>query len=242
MARHIIPSREVIDEVIKMFKTACYDIAESECKLRIPKVQAKCKIKVYPEVMQKINALVMTCKKEIAWHCLMRRKENSETEFEIYDIMLFPQAITSVTVTSDETEYMNYVMDLDDNTFNNMRCHMHSHVNMGVNPSHVDEEYQNAIVENEENFYFFAIINKKGNAWYKLVDVKNNMLYETADIEFEATGTDAVSWAADQIEKYVKENPPATKLSPKYKSEIEEYMSIARDNLEMEDGWLDDLY
>lgn len=156
---------------------------------------------------KKMIELISQCSKEVAWHAVTSKISTEEgTVYQIEDILLFPQTVTGATVTSDDEAYTKWVMGLDDDTFNHMRCHMHSHVNMGVSPSGVDTTYQQQVLQNIEDYYVFMIWNKSGKFWANIFDVEDNVVYEAKDIEVEVPDiNEYTEWAAEQIELYVKE-------------------------------------
>ena len=120
---------------------------------------------------------------------------------------MFPQEVTGSTATAIEDEYVAWMQDLDDDTFNHMRFHGHSHVNMGVTPSGVDTQYQEDLVNTVKDFYIFGIFNKKRVYNLYLYSIEDNVLYETDDLDIELFDT-TLTWAEDQIAKYVKKTKP----------------------------------
>ena len=151
------------------------------------------------EAADKIWELVDACDKEIAWHGLVKKEKNTYT---IYDILVFPQEVTASTATAKEEEYVMWMNELDDETFNHMRFHGHSHVNMGVTPSGVDTEYQETLANTVQDFYIFGIFNKKRSYNLYLYDMEQNVLFETKDLKT-TLNDHTETWADEQIEKYV---------------------------------------
>lgn len=138
----------------------------------------------------KIKSLVDEFDTEVQWHGLVRRV--SESEFNIYDIIVPPHSVTGSTVTSDYKAYQDWLFNLDDETFNALKFHGHSHVNMGCSPSSIDTKYRHDVVtqlpspemcvDGTDSFYIFLIFNKKGEWTGEVYDVTNNALYETKEI------------------------------------------------------------
>lgn len=175
----------------------------------------KAKLVFEKEAYSKAMALVEECSKEIAWHCLIKKERVGKfVTYKITDVIVFPQTVTGATVVSDAAEYTKWVMELDDDVFNSMRGHMHSHVNMGTSPSGVDTQYQEEVTENLDDFYIFMIWNKKGSHWEKIVDIEDNIVYECKDIELYLPVDDYSEWAEGMIAEYVKDN----KLTAKSKT------------------------
>ena len=138
----------------------------------------------------KMTALVSRFETEVQWHGLVRRI--SENEFEVTDIIVPPHEVSGATVTSEYKPYIEWMDGLDDDTFNAVRFHGHSHVNMAVSPSSVDTKYRLDLVTqlpkptgNDDVFYIFLIINKKHEWSAEIYDLTNNALYNTDEIYME---------------------------------------------------------
>lgn len=134
-----------------------------------------------PKAYNKMLLLVNSFDTEVAWHGTVERIDNG---FLITDIVVYPQEVSGATVNTDQWEYEKWLMDLEDDVFNNLRFQGHSHVNMGTSPSGVDVSHQEKIVEKlkGEDFYIFAIWNKKNDHYVKIFDLKENVIYEKSDI------------------------------------------------------------
>lgn len=152
----------------------------------------------------KMTALVSRFETEVQWHGMVRRI--SENEFEIYDVLVPPHEVSGATVTSEYKPYIEWMDGLDDDTFNAVRFHGHSHVNMPVSPSSVDNKYRLDLVTqlpkptgDDDVFYIFLIINKKHEWSAEIYDLTNNALYGTDDIYMECCleDTDVDSFIAD---------------------------------------------
>lgn len=226
MARLLKADDKIIDKLKESIKKGLsgFDVTTNKIEYTLPKVNKKCTVFIPNTIQRKINALVDTCQKEIAWHVTVQRAQ--EDLFEVTDIIMFPQTVTGATVTSDDADYTEWIMSLDDDIFDRLKGHMHSHVNMGVRPSGVDTTYQNQVAQNEEDFYLFAIWNKKGDNWFRIVDIKNNILYEDEDITIDTDITSEDEWARAMIDRYVSEYKPTNKPNTNY----EMWKGIINDN------------
>lgn len=138
----------------------------------------------------KMTALVSRFETEVQWHGLVHRI--SDNEFEVSDIIVPPHEISGTTVTSEYKPYIEWMDGLDDDTFNAVRFHGHSHVNMSVSPSSVDSKYRLDLVTQlpkptggDDVFYIFLIINKKHEWSAEIYDLTNNALYDTNEIYME---------------------------------------------------------
>ncbi len=132
----------------------------------------------------KMQALIREFSDEIAWHGVSFRNGEKD-EYIITDILVYPQNVTGATVTTNQADYEKWLMELDDNTFNNLRMQGHSHVNMCVSPSAVDKALYDGIVERLESdmFYIFMIWNKKNERMVRIYDRAKNLFFDTKDIE-----------------------------------------------------------
>lgn len=140
-----------------------------------------------PNAWIKMTALVSRFETEVQWHGMVQRI--SENEFEVYDIIVPPHEVSGATVTSEYKPYIEWMDGLDDDTFNAVRFHGHSHVNMAVSPSSTDNKYRLDLVTqlpkpsgDDDVFYIFLIINKKHDWSAEIYDLTNNALYGTGEI------------------------------------------------------------
>lgn len=149
------------------------------------KVEEKAILYFTETAWMKMQYLIAVFGSECAWHGVVERHGEDKSEFIVKDILVYPQQVTGATVTTDQKEYEDWMKALDDDTFNALKFHGHSHVNMGVTPSSVDNEHQRGIVSqlNDSQFYIFGIFNKSGNRWLKIFDMKRNIAFEKDDIE-----------------------------------------------------------
>lgn len=149
------------------------------------KVEEKAVLYFTETAWMKMQYLIAVFGSECAWHGVVERHGEDKSEFIVKDILVYPQQVTGATVTTDQKEYEDWMNDLDDDTFDALKFHGHSHVNMGVTPSGVDNDHQRGIVSqlNDSQFYIFGIFNKSGNRWLKIFDMKRNIAFEKDDIE-----------------------------------------------------------
>lgn len=127
----------------------------------------------------KMKSLVQSCGTEVGWHMIAGRTHDG---FKITDVLVYPQIVGSTTVNTEQEAYENWLMDLPDEQFRFLRGHGHSHVRMDAFPSAVDIQHQCGIVDSlkGDDFYIFMILNKLGESWVMIVDMKNGCLYTPA--------------------------------------------------------------
>ncbi|MBQ8043960.1 MAG: hypothetical protein IJ272_07430, partial [Clostridia bacterium] len=156
---------------------------------------------------------------EIAWHGTVERN-TEKNYYYIKDVFLYPQKLAATTVQTDQTKYNNWLENLDDNTYNNLRFQGHSHVNMGTTPSGTDMQYYNDMLQvlPKNDFYIFAILNKSGDATFYIYDLAANLIYDTADINIKIITSQTQDLLKDinnDKEKYC-EKPSYTYAYPTY--------------------------
>ncbi len=133
----------------------------------------------------KMNALIQQFDSEVAWHGVVHRDEEDPSIFRITDILVYPQVVSGATVNTDQDAYQTWLYAFDDDVFNNIRMQGHSHVNMSTSPSGVDTTHQEKILSQirDDDYYIFMIWNKRYEHFVRIFDLKNNTLYETADVD-----------------------------------------------------------
>lgn len=218
----------------------------------VPKNTKKAELIYSEQAANKIKMLVNLCSDEVGWHGTAHRDEKENNIFYIDDIFVFPQEVTGTTVTPDETEYAMWLAGLEDDTFNHLRFHGHSHVNMNTNPSGTDTSYQSDMLQNLEDFYIFGIFNKRDDNWMTIYDVENNIIYEDEDIIYENKFNPEATWAAAQIKEHVtkktysynnKKNTKPVKNNKRL-SPGEKAMKETKEELETREDkmWWDEFY
>lgn len=155
---------------------------------------------------QKIQELVHQASGEVSWHCLVEPMVNTNI-YLIYDVLVFPQIVTGTTTNGVDGDYEMWLANLPDEQFEHCRCHMHSHVNMGVTPSCVDENYYSNLMTHVTDYYITMVINKKNDYHLRFYDKANNILYLDKELIvcFEDGGT-LLSWY-DSVSDNLKEPP-----------------------------------
>lgn len=171
---------EIMNEVQAMISGRFLDgILKYEKKLEINK---RCNLTFSDIAWAKMNALISGFDSEVAWHGFSRKDGNN---YFIDDIVVYPQNVSSATVTTDQEEYEKWLAELNDDEFNSLRFQGHSHVNMSTSPSGVDTSLYDRILSQltDEDFYIFAIWNKKGEHTVYIYDMVDNIKYDTKDID-----------------------------------------------------------
>ena len=187
-------------------------------KIEIPKVEAvKCdtkpKIIITTTAGLKMSELVRNCTDEVGWHGFVERPD--EHTFIITDIVVYPQTVTGVTVTTDETEYALWLSQISTPELKTMRFQGHSHVNMACNPSTTDLALYNKYLASlkQDDYYIFFICNKKGEINAFLYDLKTNTKYNKEDLEI-IRETDMSNWY-DSVKDNIKTHKVVVTHHPK---------------------------
>ena len=195
MAKIIKLTPEYLEEVRRDFEESLNNIKLADGKISFTKtlgdVNRKATVYFTETAWDKMQALIREFDKEVAWHGVAYRGDDPEKdEYKITDILVYPQEVTGATVTTDQVKYQDWLMDHDDDVFNNIRMQGHSHVNMGVTPSSVDNTlYERFLSQLDDTmFYIFLIYNKRGEKTYKIYDLAKNTLFETADVTVKIIG------------------------------------------------------
>lgn len=141
---------------------------------------------------------------EVAWHYVVKRNGN---QFRIEDVLVYPQMVTGVTVTTDPVAYGNWKINLTDEQDANLFGQAHSHVNMDVTPSPDDMIQQmDEIRLKKTGFYLFHIWNKYGKVNQFLYDLDAGVLYESEDLRMSYLFGDELYTAwMDRMAEQVKE-------------------------------------
>lgn len=188
MSKIIKMTSQNLDEIRRDFEEALKGVKLSDGKIHFTKtfdtIQRKANLYFTELAYLKMLTLVREFDKEVAWHGIAKRCEDEEDAYIISDILVYPQEVTGTTVNTDQEKYQMWLMNHDDEVFNNIRMQGHSHVNMGTTPSSVDTSLYDRILEqlNDDMFYIFLIWNKRNEKTIKIYDLAKNVLFETADV------------------------------------------------------------
>jgi len=208
MPRPIILTDEIKKKAQEDFAAMLDGLKMSDGKLNYSKT-FKCDnsdavVWITPESYQKIITLITEFSDEVAWHGAVSR--SGDSEFTIEDVFVYPQEVTGSTVNTDQEEYSKWLYELDDDTFNAIRMQGHSHVNMSVTPSSVDDKHRQQILEQLESdmFYIFMVWNKSLNVHTLIYDMSKNVLYEDKDVDVRLLADDGMDEFLTDAKKKVQ--------------------------------------
>ena len=154
-------------------------------------------IEFTPQAYIAMMNIVHHTSKEIAWHGLVKKKDS---KYIIYNILVYPQIITTTTVDSDEELYPEWIIQQAPH-LNKMRMQGHSHVNMGVSPSGTDLTYYEDMLTQIDDFYIFLIVNKSQDLHVRFYDIENNILFINPPCTVQGS-----SQSIQALKKVLKEN------------------------------------
>lgn len=187
------PVKEQIrDEVIKKYNETIYmNTSTIDIKLDVSKyideyITSKQLVDpviyITTEAYLKMRQLVDQTKTEIGWYGVVSEVPGLERTYVIEDIIVYPQTVTGATCVQDEDRMFEFEMSLTDEQVNHKRFHGHSHVNMGVTPSGVDEQFYQDILSQVSDYFIITITNKNSAYTTRFYDVANNIMYSEVPI------------------------------------------------------------
>ena len=152
-------------------------------------VKAQNKIKIYytTSAFAKTVQLVKAHPVEIGWNMFIMPFKDG---YEVSDIVVYPQKVSAAHISVDVGNWGLWKASLPDAYDANLFGHGHSHVNMGVFASIVDENQQyEEVMHKGKGFYFFQIWNKRNEIKSFFYDIDNKIYYTDENIEM------IVQWA-----------------------------------------------
>ena len=204
---------QILDQNLKAKGIDKISVNDLEKALQtVPEDVKKPEIYITASAYVKMLELVRQSPIEISWHGLVKR-DLETNKYLIYDVLIFPQINSATSTTADEEGFakwqMNLIMDTDF-PIEDLRMHGHSHVNMNVFSSGVDDQYQEDLLHKVEDndYYIFLIFNKKSEICALLYDYHQHVLFETKDIFLDVIGNNnekLSTWAAYAIKENCKE-------------------------------------
>lgn len=139
-------------------------------------------IYITPNAYLKMRKLVDATSSEIGWYGTVSEYPGLERVYLIDDIIVYPQTVTGATCEQDESKMFDFEMSLTTEQVNKKRFQGHSHVNMGVTPSGVDETFYQDLLTQVTDYFIIAITNKRNEYTVRFYDIENNILYSNIPI------------------------------------------------------------
>lgn len=158
------------------------------------------------EAYTKMRLLVNKLDTEVGWYGLVE-KHSTEKKYVIKDILVYPQQVSGATCTQDEDEMFNFEMSLTDEQVNQKRFQGHSHVNMGVSPSGVDETFYEELLTQVTDYFIVMITNKKEENHIRFYDVEDNIMYKDLTLNIITNEENLTDWYYTQTAVLNKPKP-----------------------------------
>ena len=156
-----------------------------EKNFKYQKSDRRATITIDPVAYGKMLTIIMSQTEEVGWHGVIERTDKDS--YLLTDILVYPQQVSAANIDTDEEEYAQWLIGIDDDVFPKMHFHGHSHVNMDVGPSSTDMGHRQKITSQlrpkTDDFYVFMIWNKRLEWSGAVYDMATNTLFDTEDID-----------------------------------------------------------
>ena len=173
------------------------------------------KIYITTEAYVKLRKLVDDTTTEIGWYGTVTKMPGFESVYVIDDILVYPQTVTGATCVQDDDRVFEFELNLSTDQVNRKRFHGHSHVNMGVTPSGVDEQFYQDILTQVEDYFIVMITNKTDNYYTRFYDMQNNILYTGIPVQVMLDNGIALEhWYDDATQNNIKEHTYTAPIKP----------------------------
>ena len=166
---------------------------------------------ITPGAYVKMRKLVDDTSTEIGWYGTVTKYPGLNEVYVIEDIIVYPQKVTGATCVQDDDKMFEFEMSLTTEQVNHKRFHGHSHVNMGVTPSGVDEQFYQDILSQVNDYFIVTITNKRNEYTVRFYDMANNILYSDLPIRvLEDSGNALDIWYEEVKTKLSEPKPVVT--------------------------------
>lgn len=173
------------------------------------------KVYITAEAYVKLRKLVDDTTTEIGWYGTVTKMPGFESVFVIDDILVYPQTVTGATCVQDDDRVFEFELNLSTDQVNRKRFHGHSHVNMGVTPSGVDEQFYQDILTQVDDYFIVMITNKSGAYYTRFYDMQNNILYTGIPVQVMLDNGIALEhWYDDATHNNIKEHTYTAPIKP----------------------------
>lgn len=161
----------------------------------------------------KMRKLVSDTSTEIGWYGTVTKQPGLDEVYIIDDIIVYPQRVTGVTCEQDDDKMFNFEMSLTTEQVNHKRFQGHSHVNMGVTPSGVDEQFYRDLLTQVNDYFIITVTNKREEYTTRFYDIANNIVYSDLPIRvITENGGILDAWYEDAKKQLVNRNAVSSTL------------------------------
>lgn len=163
------------------------------------------------EAYIKMRTLVDKTSTELGWYGFVSKLPGLDNVYVIEDIIVYPQKVTGATCEQDEDRMFEFEMSLTTEQVRARRFQGHSHVNMGVTPSGVDEAFYQDLLSQVRDYYIIMVTNKRGDNHIRFYDMENNIVYTELELKILLdNGTGVDQWYDTAMENLEKPIPAVT--------------------------------
>ena len=153
------------------------------------------------EAYIKMRTLVDKTSTELGWYGFVSKLPGLDNVYVIEDIIVYPQKVTGATCEQDEDRMFEFEMSLTTEQVRARRFQAHSHVNMGVTPSGVDEAFYQDLLSQVRDYYIIMVTNKRGDNHIRFYDMENNIVYTELELKILLdNGTDVDKWYQEEVD------------------------------------------
>ena len=163
---------------------------------------------ITPGAYVKMRKLVDDTTTEIGWYGIVTKYPGLNEVYVIEDIIVYPQKVTGATCVQDDDKMFEFEMSLTTEQVNHKRFHGHSHVNMGVTPSGVDEQFYQDILSQVNDYFIITITNKRNEYTVRFYDMANNILYSDLPIRVLEDSGNALDIWYEEVKTKLSEPKP----------------------------------
>lgn len=168
----------------------------------------------------KMRQLVDSTNTEIGWYGTVTKAPGLPNAYIIEDILVYPQTVTGATCEQDEDRIFEFEMSLSTTQVNTRRFQGHSHVNMGVTPSGVDEQFYTDLLTQVTDYYIIAVTNKRNDLHLRFYDIENNLLFTNVELKVLLNNGVSVDAWATEAKKALKERTYTAPTTDNFKGSI----------------------
>ena len=161
------------------------------------------------EAYIKMRTLVDKTSTELGWYGFVSKLPGLNNVYVIEDIIVYPQKVTGATCEQDEDRMFEFEMSLTTEQVRARRFQAHSHVNMGVTPSGVDEAFYQDLLSQVRDYYIIMVTNKRGDNHIRFYDMENNIVYTELELKVLLdNGTDVDKWYQEEVDNNLSKPTP----------------------------------
>lgn len=161
------------------------------------------------EAYIKMRTLVDKTSTELGWYGFVSKLPGLDNVYVIEDIIVYPQKVTGATCEQDEDKMFEFEMSLTTEQVRARRFQAHSHVNMGVTPSGVDEAFYQDLLSQVRDYYIIMVTNKRGDNHIRFYDMENNIVYTELELKILLdNGTDVDKWYQEEVDNNLSKPTP----------------------------------